>query len=79
MDATFATLAMTLTKRCSRTLVTPEELAFVRIRAKSVNLEDTRPTETVSANKINGRPTDTTALLMSAVKKKPLRSKHLQS
>ena len=67
MDFTLATLTMALTKRCSRTLVTPEELAFARRMAKSENLEDTRPTETVSANKINRRPTDTTVLLMSAV------------
>ena len=68
MDATLATLTMTLTKRCSRSLVTPEEIPFAKRRAKSVNLEDTRPTETVGANNINRRPANMAVLLMSAVK-----------
>ena len=68
MDATLVTLAMVLTRKCSRILVTPKELAFARRRAKSMNLEATRPTETAVANEINKRPTNTNVLTMSTVK-----------
>ena len=67
MDVTLVMLATALTRRCSRTLVTPEELAFAKRRAKSVSLEETRPMGVVVVDEINERPTEANVLIISTI------------